>query len=168
MMNGSKLLEGYVPDIDATVVTRILDAGMVSKWISDIMCMWTHCKSKGNGRSGMTVTCLIQRCYISILFFMSHIKQKWHHQSLCAFPQNSCNIQHSILSYKLQTRTFIINFFHNSYTGGQIVGKAVCEPLCFGLCGDLPDTGPVLNPHDTSRLPGGSSAGSAVLVCSHL
>jgi amidase len=27
MMNGSRLLEGYVPDIDATVVTRILDAG---------------------------------------------------------------------------------------------------------------------------------------------
>lgn len=27
MMNGSRILEGYVPDIDATVVTRILDAG---------------------------------------------------------------------------------------------------------------------------------------------
>src|SRR5262249_8440946 len=27
MMNGSQLLEGYVPEIDATVVTRILDAG---------------------------------------------------------------------------------------------------------------------------------------------
>src|SRR5438105_9764878 len=27
MMNGSSILEGYVPDIDATVVTRILEAG---------------------------------------------------------------------------------------------------------------------------------------------
>jgi amidase len=27
MMNGSSTLEGYVPDIDATVVTRVLDAG---------------------------------------------------------------------------------------------------------------------------------------------
>src|ERR1700686_501839 len=27
MMNGSVLLEGYVPELDATVVTRILDAG---------------------------------------------------------------------------------------------------------------------------------------------
>ena len=27
MMNGSSLLEGYVPDMDATVVTRLLDAG---------------------------------------------------------------------------------------------------------------------------------------------
>jgi amidase len=29
MMNGSRVLEGYVPEIDATVVTRILDAGGV-------------------------------------------------------------------------------------------------------------------------------------------
>ena len=28
MMNGSKLVEGYMPSYDATVVTRILDAGM--------------------------------------------------------------------------------------------------------------------------------------------
>ena len=27
MMNGSRVLEGYVPDVDATVVTRILDSG---------------------------------------------------------------------------------------------------------------------------------------------
>ena len=27
MMNGSRLVEGYVPTFDATVVTRILDAG---------------------------------------------------------------------------------------------------------------------------------------------
>src|SRR5207302_9850404 len=27
MMNGASTLEGYVPDVDATVVTRILDAG---------------------------------------------------------------------------------------------------------------------------------------------
>ena len=27
MMNGSRWLEGYVPDVDATVVTRILDNG---------------------------------------------------------------------------------------------------------------------------------------------
>ena len=27
MMNGASVLEGYVPEVDATVVTRILDAG---------------------------------------------------------------------------------------------------------------------------------------------
>ena len=27
MMNGSKMLEGFVPDVDATIVTRLLDAG---------------------------------------------------------------------------------------------------------------------------------------------
>ena len=38
MMNGNSILEGYVPDIDATVVTRLLDAGaeIVGK---------THCES---------------------------------------------------------------------------------------------------------------------------
>ena len=29
MMNGSRVLEGFIPDIDATVVTRLLDAGAV-------------------------------------------------------------------------------------------------------------------------------------------
>jgi amidase len=74
MMNGSNVLEGYVPDVDATVVTRILDAG------------------------------------------------------------------------------------------GEIVGKAVCEHLCFSGGSHTSDTGPVLNPHDPKRSAGGSSSGSAALV----
>src|SRR5437762_14202346 len=74
MMNGTAVLEGYVPDIDATVVTRILDAG------------------------------------------------------------------------------------------GEIVGKAVCEHLCFSGGSHTSDTGPVLNPHDPKRSAGGSSSGSAALV----
>src|SRR2546427_5465698 len=74
MMNGSAGLEGYVPDVDATLVTRILDAG------------------------------------------------------------------------------------------GEIVGKAVCEHLCFSGGSHTSDTGPVLNPHDPKRSAGGSSSGSAALV----
>jgi amidase len=74
MMNGSNVLEGYVPDVDATIVTRILDAG------------------------------------------------------------------------------------------GEIVGKAVCEHLCFSGGSHTSDTGPVLNPHDPKRSAGGSSSGSAGLV----
>ena len=31
MMNGSSTLEGYIPNIDATVVTRLLDAGAIIK-----------------------------------------------------------------------------------------------------------------------------------------
>ena len=27
MMNGASLMEGYIPEVDATIVTRILDAG---------------------------------------------------------------------------------------------------------------------------------------------
>ena len=74
MMNGSSVLESYVPDIDATIVTRILDAG------------------------------------------------------------------------------------------GEIVGKAVCEDLCFSGSSFTSATGPVLNPHNMTRSAGGSSSGSAALV----
>ncbi|KYD14492.1 amidase [Saccharococcus caldoxylosilyticus] len=74
MMNGSAILEGFVPDEDATIVTRILDAG------------------------------------------------------------------------------------------GEIVGKAVCEDLCLSGGSHTSATGPVLNPHDTTRSSGGSSSGCAALV----
>src|ERR1051326_7559152 len=74
MMNGSSVLEGYVPEFDATIVTQILDAG------------------------------------------------------------------------------------------GEIVGKAVCESLCFSGSSFTADTGPVLNPHHPAYSAGGSSSGSAALV----
>jgi amidase len=76
MMNGTSTLEGYAPEFDATIVTRILDAG------------------------------------------------------------------------------------------GEIVGKAVCEHLCFSGGSHTSDSGPVLNPHDHTRSAGGSSSGSAALVAS--
>jgi amidase len=74
MMNGSALLQGYVPDVDSTAVTRILDAG------------------------------------------------------------------------------------------GEIVGKAVCEDLCFSGGSFTSATGAVLNPHNPKYNAGGSSSGSAALV----
>ena len=41
MMNGSDVLEGYVPDVDATVVTRILDAGgeIAGKAVCESFCL---------------------------------------------------------------------------------------------------------------------------------
>jgi amidase len=41
MMNGSKLLNGYVPDIDATVITRILEEGgrIVGKTVCEDLCL---------------------------------------------------------------------------------------------------------------------------------
>ncbi len=74
MMNGTSTLEGYAPDVDATIVTRILDAG------------------------------------------------------------------------------------------GTILGKAVCESLCFSGGSHTSDTGPVRNPHAPDYSAGGSSSGSAALV----
>jgi amidase len=74
MMNGCAAVEGYVPEFDATVVTRILDAG------------------------------------------------------------------------------------------GEIVGKAVCEDLCFSGGSHTSYPKPVLNPHNPERSAGGSSSGSGVVV----
>ncbi|KAJ7321194.1 hypothetical protein OS493_035171 [Desmophyllum pertusum] len=74
LMNGSRMLEGFVPDVDATVVSRILDAG------------------------------------------------------------------------------------------GHIIGKAVCENLCDDGGSFTSVTGPVLNPHNNTRMANGSSSGSAALV----
>ena len=74
MMNGSRTLEGFVPDVDATVESRILDAG------------------------------------------------------------------------------------------GHIVGKSVCEDLCCSGGSFTATTGPVVNPHNKTRMCGGSSSGSAALV----
>src|SRR5712691_6241034 len=48
--------------------------------------------------------------------------------------------------------------------GGTILGKAVCESLCFSGGSHTSDTGPVRNPHDLTRTAGGSSSGSAALV----
>ena len=50
--------------------------------------------------------------------------------------------------------------------GGDIVGKAVCESLCFSGGSHTSDTGPVPNPHDRGRSAGGSSSGSAALAAS--
>ena len=48
--------------------------------------------------------------------------------------------------------------------GGEIVGKVVCEDLCFSGGSHTSHTGPVLNPHDHSRMAGGSSSGSGAVV----
>jgi amidase len=74
MRNGSRVLEGYVPEVDATVVTRILDAG------------------------------------------------------------------------------------------GTILGKTVCEDLCFSGGSHTSKPLPVKNPHKPTHSAGGSSSGSAVVV----
>ncbi|XP_030828419.1 uncharacterized protein LOC576856 [Strongylocentrotus purpuratus] len=48
--------------------------------------------------------------------------------------------------------------------GGVIVGKTVCEDMCFSACSSTAAQGPVLNPHDTTRSAGGSSSGNAVVL----
>jgi amidase len=48
--------------------------------------------------------------------------------------------------------------------GAQIVGKTNLHELCFGATGVNPHYGTPVNPLDPTRIPGGSSSGSAVAV----
>ena len=49
-------------------------------------------------------------------------------------------------------------------SGATVVGKAVCESLCFSGASHTSDSGPVRNPWDPTRTTGGSSSGCAALV----
>jgi aspartyl-tRNA(Asn)/glutamyl-tRNA(Gln) amidotransferase subunit A len=50
--------------------------------------------------------------------------------------------------------------------GALILGKTNTHEIALGITGINPHTGPVRNPHDTSRITGGSSSGSAAAVAS--
>jgi aspartyl-tRNA(Asn)/glutamyl-tRNA(Gln) amidotransferase subunit A len=50
--------------------------------------------------------------------------------------------------------------------GGMVIGKTNLHEWAMGVTGDNPHYGPALNPHDPSRLAGGSSGGSAIAVAS--
>jgi amidase len=51
MMNGAKMLEGFVPDVDATVVTRLLDAGaeIAGKAVCEYFCVSGGSFTAGTG-----------------------------------------------------------------------------------------------------------------------
>lgn len=48
--------------------------------------------------------------------------------------------------------------------GADVLGKSTCEELCFSGGSHTSATGPLRNPHDPTRMAGGSSGGSAALV----
>lgn len=48
--------------------------------------------------------------------------------------------------------------------GGTIIGKTVCEDLCFSGSSFTSASGPVRNPWDRGRSAGGSSSGNAVAL----
>lgn len=52
--------------------------------------------------------------------------------------------------------------------GAVCMGKTNLHELAYGVTSNNPHFGPVLNPHDIDRIPGGSSGGSAALVAAGL
>jgi len=52
--------------------------------------------------------------------------------------------------------------------GAVIVGKTNLHELAYGITNNNPHYGPTRNPHDTARIPGGSSGGSGAAVAAGL
>ena len=52
--------------------------------------------------------------------------------------------------------------------GADLVGKTICDELCFSISGENWNYGCPINPHDARRLTGGSSSGSAAATAGGL
>ena len=134
MMVGSRLMEGYMPEFDATIVTRILDAGNCS-------CLYPHFLKNYRQKMALLAASIILTHAVAF-----HISP----------PCHTC--RHSSGGHYVWHRLYYVS------EGGVIVGKAVCEDLCRAGSSFTTANSPVLNPADTRRSAGGSSSGCAALV----
>ena len=105
MMNGSLILEGFVPDIDATVVSRILDAGgnIVGKTVCENLCCsggsftaatgpvvnpYNNTRMAGGSSSGSAA--LVRKN--AILQENSHVVTRFKRLSLNGVRPNACGL----------------------------------------------------------------------------
>ncbi|MFN0603816.1 amidase [Facklamia hominis] len=56
-----------------------------------------------------------------------------------------------------ETSSFIVNMLE---AGADLVGKTICDELCYSISGENWNYGSPINPHDTRRYCGGSSSGT--------
>lgn len=60
-----------------------------------------------------------------------------------------------------ETSSFIVNMLE---AGADLVGKTICDELCYSISGENWNYGSPLNPHDPRRYCGGSSSGTGAAV----
>lgn len=63
------------------------------------------------------------------------------------------------------TSSFIVKMLES---GADLVGKTVCDELCYSISGENWHYGSAINPHDPRRLTGGSSGGSGAATAGGL